>query len=68
MAINLIKWLISCLNGDSSESDDAAKPAIYPMTVLSPVNMTTPFPVPSLFNVPKKARFLVSRGLSGWVH
>ena len=37
------------------------------MKVLSPVAKTIPVPVPSLFNVEKKAMFLVSRGLS-FVH
>jgi len=37
------------------------------MNVLSPVAKTTPFPVPYLFSVEKKAMFLVSKGLS-FVH
>lgn len=37
----------------------AAKFAICPMNVLSPVPNTTPIPVPSLTNVEKKAIFLV---------
>ena len=58
----------SCLKGDSPESPVAASPAIYPITVLSPVKITTPLQDPSLQSVPKNARFLVSSGLSGWVH
>ncbi len=42
----------------------AAKLAICPIKVLSPVAKTTPFPVPYLFKVEKKAIFLVSKGLS----
>jgi hypothetical protein len=34
------------------------------MNVLSPVAKTTPFPVPSLLRVEKKAIFLVYKGLS----
>jgi hypothetical protein len=37
------------------------------MKVLSPVAKTTPFPVPSLFKVEKKAIFFVYNGLS-FVH
>lgn len=42
----------------------AAKLAICPMKVRSPVAKTTPLPVPSLLRVEKKAIFLVSSGLS----
>jgi hypothetical protein len=42
----------------------AARFAICPMKLRSPVAITTPFPDPSLLSVPKNARFLVSRGLS----
>ena len=45
-----------------------ARSAIYPITVLSPMLMTIPLPLPSLISVPKKAKFFVSRGLSGEVH
>lgn len=38
----------SFLSGVSSEPADAAKLAIYPITVLSPVNTTTAFPCPSV--------------------
>lgn len=58
----------SYLNGDSPDSADEANPAIYPITVLSPVKTTIPLPDPSLHNVPKKAKFFVSKGLSGFVH
>lgn len=46
----------------------AAKSAIWPITVLAPIFITTPFPLPSLQRVPKNARFFVSKGYSGWVH
>lgn len=46
----------------------AAKSAIWPITVFAPILITTPFPLPSLQRVPKKARFLVSKGYSGCVH
>ena len=65
MVMNLFN---SCLRGDSPDSAEEANPAIYPITVLSPVKTTIPFPDPSLHNVPKKAKFLVSKGLSGLVH
>ena len=68
MAIYLINILISFLKGDSPEFEFAASPAIWPITVFSPVCITTPFPVPSLQNVPKKAKFLVSKGFSAFVH
>ncbi len=42
----------------------AAKLAIWPIKVLSPVAKTTPLPVPSLFKVEKNAMFLVYKGLS----
>ncbi len=42
----------------------AAKFAIWPIKVLSPVDITTPFPVPYLFKVEKKAMFFVYNGLS----
>ena len=42
----------------------AARLAIWPMKVASPVAITTPTPVPYLFSVEKKAIFLVSKGLS----
>lgn len=38
-------------------SVDEARPAILPMTVLSPVFMTTPTPVPAVHIVPKNATF-----------
>ena len=37
----------------------AAKFAIWPIKVSSPVNITIPFPVPYLFNVEKNAIFFV---------
>ena len=42
----------------------AAKLAICPMNVRSPVPKTTPIPVPSLAKVEKKAMFFVSKGSS----
>ena len=41
-----------------------ARLAIRPMTVLSPILMTTPVAVPSTALVEKKAKFLVSKGFS----
>ena len=43
----------------------AAKSAICPITVLAPILITIPFPLPYLQRVPKKARFFVSKGYSG---
>jgi len=63
-----MKRLISLLSGVYSSSADIANPAIWPIKVLSPVNMTTPFPLPSLLRVEKKAIFLVYSGLSGLEH
>lgn len=60
----MINLLISCLRGASSVSAVAARLAIWPIKVRSPVEKTTPFPVPSLFKVEKKAIFLVYKGLS----
>ncbi len=45
----------------------AAKFAIWPIKVLSPVANTIPFPVPYLFKVEKNAIFFVYNGLS-FVH
>lgn len=56
--------MIYCFNGDYSELALAAKLAIWPIKVLSPVAKITPFPVPSLFKVEKKAIFFVYKGLS----
>lgn len=64
-AIILMKTFNYFLRTVSSSPEDAANPAIYPITVLSPVNTTTPLPLPSLHNVPKKAKFFVSKGFSG---
>ena len=46
----------------------AARDAIWPINVLSPVNKTIPFPDPYLFKVEKNAIFLDSSGLSLFVH
>lgn len=43
---------------------DCARFAILPITVLSPVKMTIPTPVPSVQLVPKNAKFYVSKGFS----
>jgi hypothetical protein len=51
-------------NGDYYELAVAAKLAICPINVRSPVENTTPFPVPYLFKVEKNAIFLVYNGLS----
>ena len=56
------------LKGDFCCPPVAAKSAIWPITVFSAMLMTIPLPLPSLHNVPKKAKFLVSKGYSGWVH
>lgn len=62
--MNLFIYFFS---GDSSVLALAARLAICPIKVLSPVAKTTPLPVPSLFRVEKKAMFFVSNGLS-FVH
>lgn len=59
----MINLLIYCFRGDSYELALAAKLAIWPMKVASPVANTNPFPEPSLFKVEKNAMFLVSKGL-----
>lgn len=64
-AVSLImNLLIYFLSGDSSVLALAARFAICPMKVLSPVAKTTPLPVPYLLRVEKKAMFFVSNGLS----
>ena len=65
----MINLLIYCWRGVNSSSSPAvaAKLAIWPIKVLSPVAKTIPVPVPYLFNVEKNAIFFVSRGLS-FVH
>mmetsp|Transcript_5834 Transcript_5834/g.10319 ORF Transcript_5834/g.10319 Transcript_5834/m.10319 type:complete len:265 (-) Transcript_5834:373-1167(-) len=62
--IAITKWWISIWRVVTSPPDDAARPAIRPNTVRSPVMTTTPVAVPSTARVPKKAKFFVSRGLS----
>jgi len=59
-----MKWAISFAMGVSPDSSPEAKPAILPITVLSPILMTTPFAVPSTTLVEKNAMFLVSKGFS----
>lgn len=71
-----MKEFNSFLSVVSSPPELSTNPAIYPITVLSPVNITIPFPLPyllyiiitSLHNVPKNAKFLVSNGLFSCVH
>lgn len=58
----------SCLRGLLIFLSEEERSAIWPRVVLSPIRTTTPLPWPSLQRVPKKARLLVSRGFSGWVH
>lgn len=60
----MMNLVISCLRGASSLVALAAKLAICPIKVESPTENTTPFPVPYLFRVEKKATFLVSKGFS----
>jgi hypothetical protein len=55
-------------SGDYSALAWDANVAICPINVLSPVNITTPFPEPYLFKVEKKAIFLLYNGLSLSVH
>ena len=62
-----IKWAISLAIGVSPVSKPMARPAMRPITVLSPIMTTMPLAVPSTALVEKKARFLVSRGFS-WVY
>lgn len=75
-AIYLIKTFNSLLRVVSSPPELSTNPAIYPITVLSPVKTTIPLPLPYIYNhlntslqrVPKKARFFVSKGLVWFVH
>ena len=59
---------ISCLRGLLVFFSAEDRFAIYPKVVASPIRTTTPFPDPSLHNVPKKAKLAVSNGLSGCEH
>lgn len=45
-AIYTVNASSSFFNGVSSTTELYTNPAIYPITVLSPVKMTTPLPVP----------------------
>lgn len=58
----------SFLKGVLVVSAVAARLAIYPITVLSPMLMIMPKPLPSLQIVPKKARLVVSSAFSLFVH
>lgn len=60
----IMNLLIYLLSGDYSWVAFAAKFAIWPMNVESPVAKTTPLPVPYLLRVEKKAIFFVYKGLS----
>lgn len=60
----MMNLLIYLFRGDSYSDALAAKLAICPIKVLSPVANTTPLPLPSLLSVEKNAIFFVSRGLS----
>ena len=68
IVIPTINLLISLERGDYSPFACEAKVAICPINVLSPVNITNPFPDPSLFKVEKKATFLVYKGFYLSVH
>jgi hypothetical protein len=46
IAIILTKRFIYFLKTDSSSPEEVARPAIYPITVLSPVKTTIPLPLP----------------------
>ena len=68
IVIPTINLLIYLERGDYSPFACEARVAIWPMNVLSPVNITNPFPDPYLFKVEKKATFLVSNGFYLSVH
>lgn len=53
------------LSGVLATPPVAAKSAICPIIVLEEILITMPLPLPSLHIVPKKAKFLVSKGYSG---
>ena len=58
----------SILRGVLVPAAVAARLAIYPITVSSPILITIPFPVPLAQIVPKKARLSVSKAFFGAVH
>mmetsp|Transcript_91268 Transcript_91268/g.295213 ORF Transcript_91268/g.295213 Transcript_91268/m.295213 type:complete len:281 (-) Transcript_91268:629-1471(-) len=62
-AMMMTKRLISWWSVDGSELCEPAMRAMSPKTVLFPVAITTPTPVPSTALHPKNARFFVSRKL-----
>lgn len=64
MEIMMTNLFNSLFSGVSGVAPPIAKSAICPITVLSPMAITIPFPDPSLQRVPKNARFLVSNGFS----
>ena len=66
--IILINLSNSFLNGVLPASAESAKPAIYPIIVLSPILNTIPLPLPLVQSVPKNATFFVSKIFSGSVH
>ena len=47
------------LKGDFWVPPEAARSAIWPITVFYPIPITIPLPLPSLQRVPKNAKFLV---------
>ncbi len=68
MVIPKINLEIYFDSGDSYPLAFAARLAMRPIKVLSPVNSTIPLPDPSLHSVEKKAIFFVSSGFSLSVH
>lgn len=68
IVIILINLSSSFLKGVLPASAESAKPAIYPIIVLSPILNTIPLPLPLVHNVPKNATFFVSKIFSGSVH
>ncbi len=68
MEIMKINLSSSILKGVFVPDAVAARLAIWPITVLSPVLITIPLPEPSLQIVPKKARLSVSSAFFGAVH
>ncbi len=58
----------SILRGDVWLAPKVGKSIIFPNSVFAPILITIPLPRPYLQSVPKKARFFVSKGDSGWEH
>lgn len=55
-----MNFSISIASNVFPATEDCARFAICPMTVLSPVFITIPTPVPEVHDVPKKQTFFVS--------